>query len=109
MEAESLIKLERIAGNLPAQDLEFGQVDTKLGLVHFALGRGPGIEYDGIAWHGVWGFDYGDHKGIARVGECDGELTLKEAQQQFVDDAARQLALFNARDMLDPSYSLEHG
>lgn len=102
------MKLERIANNLPAQDIEYGKVDTKYGEIYFALGRGPGAEYPGIAWHGIWSFDYGDSKGIARVGECTGELTLKEAQQQFVDDAAAQMAHFRARDMLDPSYSLEN-
>ena len=106
MEAASLIKMERIANNLPAKDMEFGRVETKLGPIHFAVGRGPGIEFEGITWHGVWGFDYGDEKGIARLGECPGELTLKEAQQQFVDDAAQQMALFNVRGMMDESYSL---
>jgi len=109
MEKASLTKLERIARNLPTTQLDYGSVTTKNGDVYFAIGRGPGIEFPGISWHGVWGFDYGDAKGIARVGECNGELTLKEAQQQFVDDAAWQLSLFAARGMLDKSYSLENG
>jgi len=108
MEAAGLIRLERIAGNLPAQDMEYGSAETKLGKVYIALGRGPGIEFPGIAWHGVYAFEYGDGHGTARTGECAGELTLKEARQQFVDDAAWFMSQFKSRDMLEDSFRFDN-
>lgn len=107
METKGMIVLERIAGNLPAQDIEFFQAPTVRGNVYIALGRGPGVEFPGESWHGVYGFTYGDDQGMARTGEVNGELNLQEARKQFIDDAAEQLKLFGARDMLDHSYRLD--
>jgi hypothetical protein len=106
MEAKGLEALERIAGNLPVTDLTKGTIETKRGRVWIALGRGPGIEFEGMAWHGVYAIEYGGEQGLARTGECDGELTLEEAQQQFLDDACWFMAQFDKRHMLDESFTL---
>lgn len=109
METNGMIILERIAKNLPVTNMTYVTQDTARGKVWIALGRGDGGEFAGTSWHGVYAIEYGDDQGLARTGECSGDLTLKEAQQQFLDDACWLLAQFNKRDMLDHSYRLKNG
>ena len=83
-----------------------GKVETPYGYVYIALGKGVGINFPGMSWHGLYGFDYGHEKGMGRLGEVSGELTMMSAQQEFLDDALFLMAEFHKRGMLDPSYRL---
>jgi hypothetical protein len=109
VETKSLEVLERVAKNLPCFDkLDYTITETQLGDVYVALARGWGVDFPGIAWHGVYAFQYGDDMATARTGEADGELTIEEARRQFIDDAAWFLAQYDKRDMLDPSFKFDN-
>jgi len=112
MESPSLVRLERIARNLPILPgtLHMGKVETAWGTVYIALGKGPGYNYQPMAWHGVYAFDYGGQKGMGRLGEASGSLTLQEAQQEFLNDAVWFQQAMHERDMHDESFKLNgHG
>ncbi len=112
METASLVRLERVARNLPIfpGSLHMGRVETAFGRIYLAIGRGMSETYPPVAWHGVYGFDYGGDKGVGRVGEVRGDLSLREAQQEFVDDALWFMRAMHEREMHDPSFRLNgHG
>ena len=112
METPSLVRLERVARNLPIWPgtLHMGKVETQWGTVYLAIGRGNGHTFPPVAWHGVYGFDYGGQKGMGRIGEIAGNLSLREAQQHFLDDACWFLQAMHERQMHDSSFKLNgHG
>lgn len=111
MDTAALERLERIARNLPVMPgtMHLGKVETALGPVYLALGRGTGTTYLPIAWYGVYAFDYGGHKGMGRLAEVSGRLSLKQAQQQLLDDAFWFMQEMEKRHMNDQSYRLSNG
>ena len=110
MEAVEFERLERIAKNLPVWPgtLTYGHVETELGPVYIALGRGYSAEpqFKPICWHGVYAINYGEIKGMCRPGQVNGGATLAQAQQAFLDDAFWFLEQLSERQMNDRSYSL---
>ena len=108
MDTASLVRLERIARNLPIMrgTMHMGKVETILGTVYIALGKGSGFNFPPIAWHGVYAFDYGGEKGMGRLGEAAGTLTLQEARQHFLDDAVWFMQRMHERGMQDQSFKL---
>ena len=105
IDTDTIEKLERIAGNLPVQSLDYVKVPTKWGLIYIAIGRGPG-ELSPISWLGVYGIRYGGSKMIAQIGEVRGDLPKNTALEEFVKQAAFNYSIMEPRDMLDESYSL---
>lgn len=108
MDEKSVERLERIARNLPIYPgtLHQGVVETPDGRIYIALGRGVGHEYPPVSWHGVYAIEYGHARGFARLGEAHGKLTLKQAQQYFLNDADFFIQEFKKRDMHDESYRM---
>ena len=109
MDTASLSRLESIARNLPIWPgtLHMGMVETPRAMVYIALGRGTGANYPPVAWHGIYAFDYGHQKGIGRLAEVSGRLTLREAQRELLADACWMLEAFGEHGLLDPSYKLQ--
>jgi hypothetical protein len=95
LSSEAVTILMRIARNLPVVgSIDYGKVDTELGPVYIALGKGYGHEFPGRSWHGVYAIN-----GIARTGEVRGHLTMLEAQRQFLDDACWLAREIDKRDL----------
>lgn len=78
MEQESLVRLERIARNLPIGRLSMCRMDSSTGEIFFAYGRAN----DGVI-HGVWGC-----RDIGRTLEFKKGTKIKEVKQVLVNDAA---------------------
>ena len=110
MEILEFSRLERIARNLPCWPgtLNLGRVDTDLGPIYIALGRGYSSEPDlkPVCWHGVYAIHYGAIKGMCRPAQVQGHLSLRQAQEVLALDALWYLEMLASRDMNDESFSL---
>jgi len=95
--SEGLVKLERIARNLPVPRIEQGRVETRNGTIYLAWGR------NADAWHGVWAADI--HGGTAQPLEIslehnDTEITAENVQQILLDTANFDLEVYRGRSPL---------
>lgn len=108
MDTQAREALERVARNLPVKGLDFCRIPTDWGLVHIAIGRGYSTEpkMGVISWQGVYAITYG-RNAMARMGEVSGNASKNEALQHFLGDAVWMYRLFDERDMLDESYTLD--
>lgn len=78
MEESALIRLERIARNLPVRKLAMHSIEAEHGVIYFAHGEAG----DGTI-HGVWGY-----KNIARTLDFKSGTKIDMVRQVLVNDAA---------------------
>jgi hypothetical protein len=91
MKEEALVKLERIANNLPIKSPTLERIDGDFGEIYFAYGE----DARGIP-HGVWGYmEWG------RPLEFKKGTPKKWVRQALVDDAAGFIALCHEKGLLD--------
>ena len=83
MNTESLIKLERIARNLPITDVVMERTEFEHGEIFLAYGQDGNGQY-----HGVWGC-----RQWGRPVEFAKGVTEKQVKQALVDDAVDFVAL----------------
>jgi len=81
LEPSALVRLERIAHNLPVADLAMRSVEAERGLIFFAYGTAG----DGVI-HGIWGY-----KNIGRTLELKSGTEMATVQQVLIEDAANMV------------------
>lgn len=87
METSELVKLERIARNLPCRKINMEYCEGDYGRICFAYGTGPSTDDPSKeVMHGVWGC-----QGVAMTMEMDPDASIDAIRQALVDAAARSV------------------
>lgn len=94
----SRVRLERIAGNLPAPKIDYDFVETKHGKVYLALGQA----IDGT-FHGLWAVNCGA-RDIARTIGFTADSTMEIGKQILLDDAFMHLGQFAEAGLMDEGF-----
>lgn len=95
MESASLVKLERIARNLPLKNMKMIRAETDIAEVFMAYGTMPDGRYAGLYGTGLNGHDLG------QIGEFPEGFTEQQVRQDLINQAYEYLLLAKPRGLLD--------